>query len=47
MDFGASFCWQTWGKVSATFSQIKDVMKEEKREVHFHVGINQWMDLKW
>ena len=31
-EFGASFFRQTWGKVSAMYSQIKDVMREENRE---------------
>lgn len=28
----ASFCQQTWGKVTAMSSQIKDIMREEERK---------------
>ena len=34
MGYGvnASFFWKTWGKVSAMFNQIKDIMRKEKRK---------------
>lgn len=42
----ASFCRQTWGKVSAMFSQIKDVNERRKEEKsHYTTSINQGMDL--
>jgi len=42
----ASFCWQKWGKVSAMFSQIKDVNERRKEEkAHCTTRINQGMDL--